>query len=195
MVVLVLAPAIAGVSLGGVASQEQDPTDQSAVKFVAPGQTLNLPKTVPTLSRDGAVVTHLFQDLFVEVGGAIVPGAGTKRALPEAAAASASVFSVLAEHEKPVYVRQILTGQVILDPGVEAAVLFQSCGKTTLVPVQKSEDGEFRAEVVGTVEAEADYVATISILVQRGSREREVKGFVVVDSLELTITDSPESKQ
>ncbi len=195
--VALLGAAVVGSGFGKAAGQEPygKGTPKADAKFTAAGQTLNLPKTVPTLSGDGVVVTHLIQDLAVEVGGAPLPDAGGRGGFPEADSRSASIFSVLAKHEKPVYVRQTLTGHVDLQPGVEGAVLLQSCGKTTLVPLPKSGADDFKAEVVGPVQAGCDYLATICVVVQRGSRDRGVQGFLTIDSLELTIVDPPASKE
>ncbi|MBW3541935.1 MAG: hypothetical protein KY476_16830 [Planctomycetes bacterium] len=177
---------VSGGLVNGGDKKEQRRAKSPAGKFVAPGQVLNVVKTVPALSGDGVVVTHIFEDFSVEIGG--------RRASPEADSLSATVRSTLAAHDKPVHIRQILEGHVDVQPGVEAVVLLQSCGKTTLVPLPKN-GKEFRAEVVGAVESGPDYLATICILLQRASRDHEVSGLLVVDSLELTIVEAPEARK
>ena len=43
--------------------------DSSKGKFVAGGQVLNVSKTVPNVSDDGLVVTHILESVSVAVGG------------------------------------------------------------------------------------------------------------------------------
>lgn len=78
---------------------------------------------------------------------------------------------------------------------VAEAVPFQSCGKTTLIQLTKSNEGDFEAEVVGSVESVSDYLATICILVQRDSRGPGIKGIITIDTLELSIVDPSASRK
>jgi hypothetical protein len=185
-----IAFAIVGVSPGRGADEPAAAGAKSAGKFVATGQALNTPKTIPTLSGDGAVVTHLLEGLEVQVG--------VKSGSPEADTRCLSVRSILDKHDYPVYIRQTIRGHVDLQPGVDAVVLLQSCGKSTLIPLPDSGSGDFKTEVVGAVQSGPDYLGTIFVLLQRSTRDQragQVKGLLSVDNLELAVTDAPGSSK
>src|SRR4051812_39801501 len=117
-----IALAAAGLALGRGHAQEAAAPRQAPstappadVKFVAPGQVMNVPKTAPMISPDGLVVTHILEGLQVDVGG--------HTESPEADVQSASIRSTLAKHDKPLPVRQTVRGHIDIDPGVEATVL------------------------------------------------------------------------
>jgi hypothetical protein len=172
--------ALVVVFIGTSFSQAED--EPAKIKFVAPGQVLNTPKTVPTISPDGLVVTHLLESFMVTIGGD--PN-------PEAASVCASIRSVLDKHDKPVYVKQRLIGNVDIQAGVEAVLMFHSCGKTTLVALPKSGQGDFDAAIDGVVLSGPDYLATVCLVLQRSSRDKTVNGTLTLDTLEITITDAP----
>ena len=176
--------ALAVVFIAVAYSQAAD--DAGKVKFVAPGQVLNTPKTVPAISRDGLVVTHILESFMVTVGG---------QRQPEAASVCASIRSTLGKHDKPVCVKQRLIGTVDIQAEVEAALMFQSCGKTTLVALPKSGQGDFDTTIDGVVQSGPDYLATVCLVLQRSSRDHTVSGTLTLDTLEITITDPPAKKE
>lgn len=160
--------------------------EEATATFVAPGQTLNLPKTVPSLSPDKMVVTHKLEDATAEIGGKSGPDADT---------CSVSVHSILAKHDKPVRIRQMVRGYVNIDPGVKGYAMLLSGGKTTLIPLPESNEGDIKMETESVIESDTHFVATICLVLQRNSTDHEVKGLLTIDTLEFTIVEPSATKQ
>jgi hypothetical protein len=174
LVKLITAVVLAGC-VGGwcwAQSPEEEP------RFTATGQLLRTLKSAPALSGDGQVVTHILEGAVAAVGGSATPDADT---------VSLSLRSVLAKHDKPISVKQRLVGHIDVDPGVEASLILQGGGKTTVVALPKEGRGDFDITIPGTVGEGQDYLANIWIALQRGGRDRKVSGVLQLDSLEISI--------
>jgi hypothetical protein len=135
-----------------------------------------------SVSPDGEVVTIIFDNLVLDLGG---PTRG--RIATQAASLVTAVESKI-----DLTVRLRLDGYASMDIGARAALLVHHAGQTTLVdlPEGPCSEEEIKRNFVSILPAGTDYQVTIFLMIERDTDDPDVGGLLTIDTLEAQLEKS-----
>ncbi len=145
-------------------------------KFKGAARLENAVNFVASFSPDGEVVTLIFDDLVMDLGG------------PKGGRIATKVVSIAmpVETELDLKVRLRLDGFVSADEGARAAVLVHHGGETTLLDLPQGPcvEADISQDLVSTLPAGAEYRIVLFLLLERDTDDADVGGLITIDTLE-----------
>jgi hypothetical protein len=163
------------------AKKEAKEPAQVQVKFKGTVDLVDTVQVASNVSSDGQAATVLFRNLEVSVGG--VKGG------PLVDTRTVSLVLPKLGSKDKVRVCQDVRGHVYVKSKGRAILMFQAAGQTTLIDLGKSlgKKTDLFKRIEGTIPANAPYVATFCLIVERDTDNPDVGAHVAIDSLDLTL--------
>jgi hypothetical protein len=162
---------------------------RSMAKFAKAAKLLSQPAIAFDISDDGQAGTCILQDVGVSVGGL--------RRAPLRQSQMITLSIPIYENDHPVTVASFIAGAAVLDQGVNATLIIQISGQLSFTVLsgptdEGKENFEHRFDPV--VSTDADYVATIVLLIEKTTDDPALGGYLQVDSLDFSLNSDRAAK-
>ena len=156
---------------------------KTEVRFKGTADLVDVVQTTKTFTRDGQVATFIFRNLEVS----------TDRGPVSTRVASLSI-PLKGNDKSNVSVTQDIRGHVDADRGTRASLVVQSGGKTRVINLKKTDDGDFTKTITSRLGRSDDLLITFFLLAERLDVGNDVDALLQIDSLDVAIVKAKNRK-
>lgn len=150
---------------------------KSKVKFKGSADLVDVVQTTKTFSPDGQAGTFLFRNLEVATDERPVNTRAVTLSVP-----------LKGNDKSNVSVKQDIRGFVQADRGTRASLVVQAGGKTRVIDLKKTDDGDFTRTITSRLGRGDDLLVTFFLLAERLDAGNDVGALLQIDSLDVSIS-------